>query len=85
MRELQLDQLDLFLIHWPVPKQGKYVEAWQALIEMQKNGRVRSIGVSNFNPDHLERIIGETGVHPGGQPDRAAPRLPAARPPRRPA
>ncbi|HTJ59307.1 MAG TPA: aldo/keto reductase [Devosiaceae bacterium] len=64
MAELQLDVLDLFLIHWPLPKQGKYLEAWKALVEMQKSGRVRSIGVSNFNPDHLERIIGETGVVP---------------------
>ena len=64
MAELQLDVLDLFLIHWPVPKGGKYVEAWKALVQLQKDGRVRSIGVSNFNPDHLERIIGETGVIP---------------------
>jgi len=62
--ELQLDVLDLFLIHWPVPKQNKYVEAWKALVKLQKDGRIRSIGVSNFNRDHLERIIGETGVTP---------------------
>lgn len=64
MQELQLDVLDLFLIHWPVPKQDKYVEAWKALIKLQQDGRIRSIGVSNFNRDHLERIIGETGVTP---------------------
>ena len=64
MRKLGLDQLDLFLIHWPVPSQDKYVEAWKVLIEKQKEGRIRSIGVSNFNQDHLERIIGETGVTP---------------------
>ena len=64
MEELQLEVLDLFLIHWPVPKQDKYVEAWKALIELQQSGRVRSIGVSNFNPTHLKRIIGETGVTP---------------------
>ena len=64
MAELGMDVLDLFLIHWPVPKQGKYVEAWKALIQLQKDGRIRSIGVSNFNIDHLERIIGETGVTP---------------------
>jgi 2,5-diketo-D-gluconate reductase A len=64
MQELQLEVLDMFLIHWPVPRQDKYVEAWKALVQLQKDGRIRSIGVSNFNPDHLERIIGETGVTP---------------------
>jgi len=64
MRSLGLDQLDLFLIHWPVPSRGNYVEAWKTLIELRDAGRVKSIGVSNFNQDHLERIIGETGVTP---------------------
>lgn len=64
MRKLRLEQLDLFLIHWPLPSQGKYVEAWKALVQLQQEGRIRSIGVSNFNQDHLERIIGETGVTP---------------------
>ena len=64
MDELGIAVLDLFLIHWPVPKGGKFVEAWKALVQLQKDGRVRSIGVSNFNRDHLERIIGETGVVP---------------------
>jgi 2,5-diketo-D-gluconate reductase A len=64
MAELQIEVLDLFLIHWPLPKQGKYVEAWKALVQLRKDGRVRSIGASNFNRDHLERIIGETGVVP---------------------
>jgi 2,5-diketo-D-gluconate reductase A len=64
MRKLGLDQLDLFLIHWPVPSQNKYVEAWKTLVELREAGRIKSIGVSNFNQDHLERIIGETGVVP---------------------
>jgi 2,5-diketo-D-gluconate reductase A len=64
MRELGIDRLDLFLIHWPVPSRGNYVEAWQTLVELRDQGRVRSIGVSNFNVDHLERIIAETGVTP---------------------
>jgi len=64
MAEIGMDYLDMFLIHWPVPKQDKYVEAWKAFIQLQKDGRIRSIGVSNFNIDHLERIIGETGVTP---------------------
>jgi 2,5-diketo-D-gluconate reductase A len=64
MRKLGIDQIDLFLIHWPVPSQNKYVEAWKTLVELRKAGRIKSIGVSNFNQDHLERIIGETGVTP---------------------
>ena len=64
MKALGLEQLDLFLIHWPVPSQGKYVEAWKALIELKGQGRIRSIGVSNFNQDHIERIIAETGEVP---------------------
>jgi len=64
MKALGIDHLDLFLIHWPVPSQGKYVEAWKTLVELKQQGRIRSIGVSNFNQDHLERIIKETGVAP---------------------
>lgn len=59
-----LDYFDLYLIHWPLPQQDLYVEAWQALIDAQKWGLVRSIGVSNFLPEHLDRIIRETGVTP---------------------
>ena len=59
-----LDYIDLYLIHWPNPKQEKYVEAWQALIDAQKTGLVRSIGVSNFLPEHIERLEKETGVLP---------------------
>jgi 2,5-diketo-D-gluconate reductase A len=64
MRKLGLEQLDLFLIHWPMPAQNLYAEAWQTLVEFQKEGRIRSIGVSNFLPQHVERIIEETGVKP---------------------
>lgn len=64
MKALGLEQLDLFLIHWPIPSQDKYVEAWKTLVELKTQGRIRSIGVSNFNQDHLERIIGETGETP---------------------
>ncbi|MGI2329132.1 aldo/keto reductase [Planococcus sp. YIM B11945] len=60
----KLDYLDLYVIHWPLPKQDHYVEAWQALIDAKKWGLVRSIGVSNFLPEHLERIVKETGITP---------------------
>ncbi|KRM62559.1 aldo keto reductase [Paucilactobacillus vaccinostercus DSM 20634] len=59
-----LDYIDLYLIHWPNPQQGLYVEAWQALIDAQRFGLVRSIGVSNFLPEHLEKLEKETGVLP---------------------
>ena len=63
-RKLRRDKLDLYLIHWPRPRVNRYVESWKAFVRLQKDGRVRSIGVSNFNRDHLERIVGETGVTP---------------------
>jgi 2,5-diketo-D-gluconate reductase A len=56
--------LNLYLIHWPRPRVNRYVESWKALVRLQKERRVRSIGVSNFNREHLERIIAETGVAP---------------------
>ncbi len=59
-----LDYFDLYLIHWPLPKRGLYVEAWQALVTAQKLGLIRSIGVSNFEPEHLDKIIEKTGVSP---------------------
>lgn len=59
-----LDYIDLYLIHWPNPKEDHYVEAWQALVDAQKFGLVRSIGVSNFEPEHLDRIIDATGITP---------------------
>lgn len=59
-----LDAIDLYLIHWPNPKQGKYVEAWEALIEARERGLVRQIGVSNFHPEHLEAVEQATGVRP---------------------
>lgn len=59
-----LDYFDLYLIHWPNPIQDNYVEAWQALIEAKKWGLVRSIGVCNFLPEHIERLKKETGVQP---------------------
>ncbi|QQM99067.1 aldo/keto reductase [Staphylococcus pseudintermedius] len=61
---LGLDYLDLYLIHWPNPKQGKFVEAWKAMIARQKSGLVRHIGVCNFLPEHIEQLEKETGVLP---------------------
>ncbi|ABI61684.2 2,5-diketo-D-gluconic acid reductase [Granulibacter bethesdensis CGDNIH1] len=64
MERLGLEYLDLYLIHWPVPARDRYVDTWRALIRLQKESRVRSIGVSNFQPAHLRRLIDETGVIP---------------------
>ncbi len=64
LERLELEHIDLYLIHWPVPAHDLYVETWQALIELQSEGLVRAIGVSNFQPAHLERIVAETGVVP---------------------
>jgi len=59
-----LDAIDLYLIHWPKPKQDLFVESWKALIRLRDEGRIKSIGVSNFTMAHLETIIHDTGVVP---------------------
>jgi 2,5-diketo-D-gluconate reductase A len=64
LERLEMEHVDLYLIHWPVPAHDKYVETWKAFIEMHSEGLVRSIGVSNFQPAHLERVIAETGETP---------------------
>jgi 2,5-diketo-D-gluconate reductase A len=63
-RNLGLDYLDLYLIHWPLPARDRYAETWQALVKLRDEGVVRSIGVSNFQPAHLDRIVDATGVVP---------------------
>jgi 2,5-diketo-D-gluconate reductase A len=64
LERLEMSHVDLYLIHWPVPSHDKYVETWKAFIDLRAEGLVRSIGVSNFQPAHLERIIAETGETP---------------------
>jgi 2,5-diketo-D-gluconate reductase A len=64
LKELGLEYVDLYLIHWPIPKNDLYVETWQALCELKESGRARSIGVSNFLVEHLKRIIDTTGEVP---------------------
>jgi len=64
LKKLQLDYVDLYLIHWPAPADDHYVSAWEQLIELQKTGLTRSIGVCNFDIGHLQRIIHKTGVKP---------------------
>ncbi len=66
LEALGLDQVDLFLIHWPLPGRydGDFVSTWQAMVELRDQGLTRSVGVSNFQPAHLDRIVAETGVAP---------------------
>ncbi|GAB3789021.1 aldo/keto reductase [Nocardioides ungokensis] len=78
LERLGLDHLDLQLIHWPNPSVGRYAEAWRALVDLQKEGLVRSIGVSNFTEAHLTRIIDETGVTPAVNQIELHPYFPQA-------
>ncbi|MFL6179617.1 MAG: aldo/keto reductase, partial [Actinomycetes bacterium] len=59
-----LGRVDLYLIHWPMPRMGKFVDSWRAMVELQRQGRVRSIGVSNFTERQLREIVDATGVVP---------------------
>jgi 2,5-diketo-D-gluconate reductase A len=64
LKRLQLEYIDLYLIHWPTPRANLYVETWKALQEIKQTGRARAVGVSNFTVPHLERLISETGIVP---------------------
>ncbi|MCV7239630.1 aldo/keto reductase [Mycolicibacterium celeriflavum] len=64
MKRLQLDYLDLYLIHWPMPARGAFVETFKAFAHLREQGRIRSIGVSNFEPEHLRALVDATGIVP---------------------
>jgi len=64
LTDLRLDRIDLFLIHWPLPKVGNFVDTWKALERVYQDGRARAIGVSNFQPHHLRRLHQESTVVP---------------------
>ncbi|OBG13348.1 oxidoreductase [Mycolicibacterium celeriflavum] len=64
MKRLQLDYLDLYLIHWPMPAKGAFVETFKAFAHLREQGRIRSIGVSNFEPEHLRALVDATGIVP---------------------
>jgi 2,5-diketo-D-gluconate reductase A len=72
---LGLDQIDLFLIHWPVPAKDRFVDAWRGLVRLLDDGKVRSIGVSNFKPAHIDRLIDETGTAPHVNQVQLDPRI----------
>lgn len=77
LERLGLEQVDLFLIHWPLPTQydGDFVSTWEAMVELVAGGRLRSVGVSNFQPAHLDRIVEATGVAPVINQIEAHPRF----------
>jgi len=75
LERMNLDYLDSALIHWPVPSRNLFVESWQALIDAKASGLTRSIGVSNFRPQEIERLIAETGVVPAVNQVEMHPRL----------
>jgi diketogulonate reductase-like aldo/keto reductase len=64
MKKLGLEQLDLYLIHWPTPERDKYLDTWKAFEKLYADGRVRAIGVSNFQPAHLERLLDAAEIAP---------------------
>ena len=64
MKKLRLETLDLYLVHWPLPKRGTYLDTWRAFIKLRDEGRIKSIGVSNFKIEHLKHLEEATGVVP---------------------
>lgn len=76
MAQLGLDMLDLYLIHWPLPARGKFVDTFRALAHLRDQGRIRSIGVSNFEPEHLKMLIDGTGIVPVVNQIELHPRFP---------
>lgn len=75
LARLALDYLDLYLIHWPMPRRDRYVETWRAFARLLADGRTRAIGVSNFTPAHIDRIITEVGVPPAVNQIQLNPRV----------
>ncbi|MDM7884036.1 aldo/keto reductase [Curtobacterium sp. RHCKG23] len=75
---LGLDRVDLYLIHWPNPSVGRFVDTWKAFVDLRDSGKVRSIGVSNFTPEHLGAIIDATGVAPAVNQVELHPYFPQA-------
>ncbi len=78
MDKLGIDVLDLFLIHWPLPMFDLYLDTWKAFLQLQADGRIRSVGVSNFEVEHFERLAAETGVVPAVNQIELHPQFPQA-------
>jgi 2,5-diketo-D-gluconate reductase A len=78
LKRLGLDHVDLFLIHWPRPQEGRFVETWQGFEQLLADGKARAIGVSNFQVPHLERLAAETGTVPAVNQIELHPQFPQA-------
>jgi 2,5-diketo-D-gluconate reductase A len=78
LERLGLDHVDLYLIHWPLPRLDLYVETWEALLELREEGLATSVGVSNFLPEHLDRLLDATGVAPAVNQVELHPYFPQA-------
>ncbi|MGP0224014.1 aldo/keto reductase [Paenarthrobacter sp. NCHU4564] len=76
LKRLGLDYVDLLLIHWPLPRRDEYISTWKTFEELQASGKVRSIGVSNFKPTHLDRLFRETEVVPAVNQIQVSPSIP---------
>ncbi|NYD75566.1 aldo/keto reductase [Leifsonia soli] len=76
LARLGLDYVDLLLIHWPLPKRDQYVSTWETFIRLREAGKARAIGVSNFKPAHIDRLIAETGVTPAVNQIQLSPAIP---------
>ena len=75
LRQLNLDYVDLLLIHWPLPQRDQYVSTWKTYEKLVEAGKVRSIGVSNFKPAHLDRLLAEATIHPVANQIQLNPRI----------
>lgn len=76
LERLGLEYVDLLLIHWPLPRRGEFVSTWKTFEELQSSGKVRSIGVSNFKPAHLDQLLRETDVMPAVNQIQVSPSIP---------
>ncbi|WGM20894.1 aldo/keto reductase [Paenarthrobacter sp. OM7] len=76
LERLGLEYVDLLLIHWPLPRRGEFVSTWKTFEELQASGKVRSIGVSNFKPAHLDQLFRETEVVPAVNQIQVNPSIP---------
>ncbi|WP_454809113.1 aldo/keto reductase [Paenarthrobacter nitroguajacolicus] len=76
LERLGLEYVDLLLIHWPLPRRGEFVSTWKTFEELQASGKVRSIGVSNFKPSHLDQLFRETDIVPAVNQIQVSPSIP---------